>query len=73
MLTRKPTRLEMKSDDLHEYTEVKEERLAAKRAAAAAAAASTAGASSSTASMLTDDAPGRQQLSKAERIGLVRK
>ena len=65
MLPRKPTRLEMKSDDMLEYEEAKEQR-EAQRAAARGDAMKTDQQDAASA-----QAAARQ--SKAERIGTVRK
>lgn len=61
MLPRKPTRLELKQDDMSEYEEVKRERERARRAQAAAAG-QQAGAAS-----------GERTRTTAERIGMVKK
>lgn len=63
MLPRKPTRLELKQDDMVEYEEIKREREMARRAQAAAAG-EQAGAAS---------AAGERSRTTAERIGLIKK
>ena len=62
MLPRKPTRLELKQDDLQEYEKVKRER-AQKAAMAAAQAAAGGGAA----------AGAERPRTTAERIGLIKK
>ena len=63
MLPRKPTRLELKQDDLQEYEKVKRER-AQKAAMAAAQAAAGGGAAAGGA---------ERPRTTAERIGLIKK
>ena len=63
MLPRKPTRLELKQDDMAEYEEIKREREMARRAQAAAAG-EQAGAAA---------AMGERPRTTAERIGLIKK
>ena len=62
MLPRKPTRLELKQDDLQEYEKVKRER--AQKAAMAAAQAAAGGAAAGGA---------ERPRTTAERIGLIKK
>ena len=62
MLPRKPTRLELKQDDLQEYEKVKRER--AQKAAMAAAQAAAGGGAAGGA---------ERPRTTAERIGLIKK
>jgi hypothetical protein len=63
MLPRKPTRLELKQDDMTEYEEMKRERERARRAQAAAGGQAGGAA----------PAAGERVRTTAERIGMVKK